>query len=233
MDTIAKQKALAERIYGIVKNGEGLNILLAGGAPRDWYVDKVANDLDFYIQTDNWLRAATQVADALEVDLRQKGGDEYDKAMREASDLHAVLETEMYGQTIQFMFVTCEPKEFVQEKFDLSICKVWYENQEIDMNWEARLSIRERVIVNANGGYSPRVGKLLAREEWGDFALKGDWDAALKWMAEGNRHQELRGWRRPRFAFNAGGVALFDGLDDVAEVRNPVGEIARPEQVDF
>lgn len=45
---IPKQKKIAETVYRLLKlDFEDVNLL--GGAPRDWYINKNASDLDFFI----------------------------------------------------------------------------------------------------------------------------------------------------------------------------------------
>lgn len=184
MDMIVRQKALADRIIWTL-NKQGCFPLLAGGAPRDWYIGEEANDLDFYIQTANPEGAAGAVANYLEIDLSPLGDKEYDKLLKEDNPLLAVYEGEFQGQTVQFMFVTTNPKVFVNEYFDLSICKVWYENGEIGMDWPARLSFREKVVVG-RGGWGPHFEKLMERDEWHEFYWADNWERALAYMERRN-----------------------------------------------
>ena len=50
METVEDQKQLAQSVYNKLTIIDP-RCLLAGGTPRDWYFDKPAKDLDFYIQT--------------------------------------------------------------------------------------------------------------------------------------------------------------------------------------
>lgn len=48
MKTVLEQKDIARELLCKLEITDP-NCILAGGAPRDWWFDKVANDLDFYV----------------------------------------------------------------------------------------------------------------------------------------------------------------------------------------
>tara|TARA_R100000687_G_C6439009_1_gene159537 strand:+ start:749 stop:1384 length:636 start_codon:yes stop_codon:yes gene_type:complete len=183
MDTIAKQKALADRVYAIL--GDHYDILLAGGAPRDWHIGQEARDLDFYIFSVTPEGDFLDVAERLGVELNPLGDKQYEELMDGEPDLRGVFEGEMYGQKVQFMFVALNPLQFVKEKFDLSICKVWYKDGEICMDWEARLSLREKIVVMKDG-FNRYADKLMMRQDspWHTFAFLGSWKRALDFMEQ-------------------------------------------------
>ncbi len=179
MDTIAKQKALADRVYALLGK---FDVLLAGGAPRDWHIGQEARDLDFYIYSNTPEIDAKELGVLIDTALTPLGGDGYEEMMGEPS-LLAVYEGETHGQKVQFMFVNISPLYFVREKFDISVCKVWYKGGEICMDWEARLSFRERVLVMKDG-FKAHAGKLMQRDPWSTCAFMGSWGRALDLIAE-------------------------------------------------
>ncbi len=176
MDTIAKQKALADRVYALLV--EDYDVLLAGGAPRDWYIGQAARDLDFYVYSENPEKDLLEISERLGVKFEPLADKTYEDLW-----LQGVLEGGVYGQKVQFMFVSVPPLELVKEHFDLSICKVWYKDGEICMDWEARLSFRENIIVMKDG-FNKHADKLMQRDPWGNFAFMGSWRRALDLIAE-------------------------------------------------
>lgn len=176
MDMIGQQKALADRVYGLLS--EDYDVLLAGGAPRDWYIERPANDLDFYVFSENPEADLAEISERLEVKLEPLNDKRYEDLW-----LQGVLEGKMYGQKVQFMFVSVPTLQIVKEHFDLSICKVWYKHGEICMDWEARLSFRERLIVMKDG-FNRHADKLMQRAPWHRFAFMGSWDRALMIMGD-------------------------------------------------
>lgn len=199
MDMIGQQKALADRVYALLS--EDYDVLLAGGAPRDWYIERPANDLDFYVYSENPENDLLDISERLGVELKPLGGDKYKETMDGEPDLRGVFEGEMYGQKVQFMFVALSPFYFVKRAFDLSVCKVWYKDGEICMDWEARLSFRERLIVMKDG-FNGHSDKLMQRAPWNRYVFLGSWDRALGQMGE---RRPL--WNRP----------LFEDFDDLDE----------------
>lgn len=191
MDMIGRQKALADRIEHVLK-GEGCNVLLAGGAPRDWSRGLAATDLDFYIKAEDEETSAKLVSGLLDIALIKKGDGKYETFLEDTKELLAVYEGDFHGETVQFMFLSTEPLVFVEEKFDLSICKVWYENGEIDMNWEARLSFREKLVVGEKG-YNLHTDKLMERLGWGNFYWCDSWKRALDRMDRKKKRRPIGG----------------------------------------
>lgn len=179
MDTIAKQKALADRVYALLC--KDYDVLLAGGAPRDWHIGEKARDLDFFIYSETPEKDAKILSERLGINLVNLG-DKYDEMMGEEPALLGVFEGEMHKQIVQLIFVAIPPIEFVKEKFDISVCKVWYTGGEIKMDWEARLSFRENVLVMKDG-FNPHAEKLVDRDPWGgEFAFLGSWERVLNFI---------------------------------------------------
>ncbi len=71
MDTIAKQKALADRVYAMLGK---FDVLLAGGAPRDWHIGRAARDLDFYVYSNNPETDAKEIEELIDTALTPLGG---------------------------------------------------------------------------------------------------------------------------------------------------------------
>lgn len=131
---IKKQKALAEELlerlsfYG--------NAIIAGGAPRNWWFNRPANDLDIFIPapmgfTGTNLRAimeregitdiynmATHNPDGTLKAKQPRGKSSYDDRM---TDIHSVFEGRYCGQQVQVIWINVSTYGYIESHFDTSI----------------------------------------------------------------------------------------------------------------
>jgi len=123
---IQKQQKLADEIYELLyPHMPKDSILLGGGAPRDWYMGKEANDLDFFLFDEEALELK-DVSEILGVEfyrlVAEKYGDEFNKM--------GVYEAEYKGQTIQFIWRNQAPLETVKS-FPVNMSQAWYIDGEV------------------------------------------------------------------------------------------------------
>lgn len=169
---IEKEKSVADAVL------ERLEIIdptciLAGGAPRDWWLGTTANDLDFYIYTN---RTAFNLEDNLRylglpvTQIRQQAynvrdNERLDNLYNSMPDLRAVYQTEFRGKKVQIMVMTRPTFRGVVDNFAVSISKVWYKNGTIHVESAAQLS-RDRNLIDVTAGYTPNhkyVQKMMGR----------------------------------------------------------------------
>jgi hypothetical protein len=126
--TIEKQQLIAEELLHILE-GADPHVILAGGAPRDWYFNKLANDLDFYV----YLQPATQCFEnlrwkSLGLDLehigREVSGETGDYECME--HLSRVYEGLYKGQKYQVMVMRKSTFDCVVSNFGCSVCMAWW-----------------------------------------------------------------------------------------------------------
>lgn len=118
---VDQQKALAKTILDSLKP-HGFNIILAGGAVRDWYRGEEANDLDFFLAGEPRPDALSQIIGHDVIPLTDKT---YESSLFEG------FECEIDGQVCQFLFHKCEcPRELVANRFPVSSSKCWYDGEE-------------------------------------------------------------------------------------------------------
>ncbi len=143
--------------------------ILAGGAPRDWYLGEKANDLDFYLYSSaqTVLTTRTQIASALGIDvdrivLKVNNEDSIYKTMR---CLRRVFDVTGYEMPVQIMQLNSPSDEFkVVNVMSTSICKIWY-NGDIHPTIDFLLTIKSGCIF-IDEGYSwqdPHPKKILSR----------------------------------------------------------------------
>lgn len=145
-------------------------VILAGGAPRDWYLGEVAQDLDIYIYS-----SAETIA-TFQKQLKYATGIEFKHNWElQANDrslytsmpqLRRVFEAEMNGEKVQIMQLNNPRDEFkVVDNMSTSVCKAWYKSGNIYLKDDFKLTIATNTMFLSEG-YSwadPHPKKMLNR----------------------------------------------------------------------
>ncbi len=158
---VDQQKSLAKHILDELQP-HGFNVLLAGGAVRDWYYDKEANDLDFFISGEPRPDALNQI---LGVEIRCLTEKTYEDSLFEG------FECEIDGQVCQFLFHQCDcPKTLVEDKFPVSSSKGWYDGEEFWYSREFLIGDRYGALIFDESKVSnwDYVNKLIFRLKRGE-----------------------------------------------------------------
>lgn len=116
--TIQEQKALADWVLG--KLSPHYSILLAGGAPRDWYFDKPGNDLDFFIAGED---DHEFVMNELLIGLSPVATKEYENSP------FIVYEGMVDEQAIQFIFQAETSAREIIKRFPCVMSWAWYDGE--------------------------------------------------------------------------------------------------------
>ena len=160
---IEEQKAIANEILEKIEIIDK-NCILAGGAPRDWWVGVLANDLDFYLYCtpENGVEHTKKSIEKLVgIKLEYLGADEnYEGGMRE---LRAVLDGEFKGQKVQFMLMGKPTWGCVLPHFGASTSMVWYKNGRISPSPEFLLSLNKKVLYIKAGTKQAFIDKTVAK----------------------------------------------------------------------
>lgn len=150
---IYEQKAIADELL------ERLEIIcphviLAGGAPRDWYFGKEANDLDIYYSLNPQNSEAAdnfQLSKVLPEEMTQtKMGFEHtnmDPMYNHMEALRRISYYEYKGMNIQL--IRLHKKRDVYQalsNMSCSICRVWYKNGEIHLTQDFKKTINSGVM---------------------------------------------------------------------------------------
>lgn len=125
---IENQKQIAKEVLNKLEITDP-NCILAGGAPRDWWFEQEANDLDFYVY---WGENSTTSADLHRLKLL---GFEDVKPLNRAPlediygtipELNRVWELTYKGQKVQVMVMDKSTFNCVVNRFGTSVCMAWW-----------------------------------------------------------------------------------------------------------
>lgn len=144
MSLVETQKKIAKEVLEELEIIDP-NCILAGGAPRDWFFNKPAADLDFYIYDAHGNLNQTQWQERLNRTLLDvtplgmiegKGADEISEEYSSMQDLKYVFEGEHYGVKIQVMVMNKSTYHSVVGKFCMDTSKVWWKGYNIVPTWQ-------------------------------------------------------------------------------------------------
>ena len=146
--SIENQKKIANELLEKLEQIDP-HCILAGGAPRDWYMGKEANDLDFYVYGYGWsigliLKRFKNIGIFGLVNLGE--GPRPNTVYSSMKHLRCVYETTYKGQKIQIMIMNQPTFSSVVDYFGVTISQFWYKTGRIGMKREALLSIKYKVI---------------------------------------------------------------------------------------
>ncbi len=108
--------------------------IIAGGAPRDWYLGRLAKDLDIYLyvpQNSLLRHFKTQLAAIGITEIEQSTLSADDARYISNPLVRWVLNYEENGENIQLIVMKESTYTSVVQHFPLSICKVWYKGGKI------------------------------------------------------------------------------------------------------
>lgn len=143
--SIEMQKALADGLLNVLYKISPY-VMLAGGAPRDWYFGEEANDLDIYLYSSantkdtmlKQLKACTGVDFKFNAELMQDDSSLY----KHMPQLRHIFEASVEGVKVQVMQLNDPRDEFrVVENMSTSICKIWYQEGKIHLSKDFKLSV--------------------------------------------------------------------------------------------
>lgn len=143
--SIESQKALADGLLDVLYKISPY-VMLAGGAPRDWYFGEEANDLDIYLYSPastigamlKQLKACTGIDFKFNAELMQDDNSLY----KHMPQLRRIFEAEMEGMKVQIMQLNNPLDEFrVVENMSTSICKIWYQQGKTHLTKDFKLSV--------------------------------------------------------------------------------------------
>lgn len=145
--SIKSQKETANSIYERLRLADP-HCILAGGAPRDWYFNKEAKDLDFYfVSTATTINATRKqlegVLDTKVSLLMDKEDHKPSEVYQSMPNLIRIWELMVDGMSVQLMQLSKPGDQWkVVDNMDVSICKAWYlPEQGIQMHRDFKLTI--------------------------------------------------------------------------------------------
>lgn len=141
LNIIEKQKSVAKEFLNLLEITDP-NCILAGGAPRDWWLDLVANDLDFYVY---WGEHTTVGEDEMRLTRlgftpKRMQWNEQVLNYGTIPELRRVYEIDFKGEKIQVMVMSKPTFTCVIDRFGVSVSKAWFKGESIRFNEEFLLS---------------------------------------------------------------------------------------------
>ena len=180
--SIQEQQAIAMRLYDKLKLIDP-NCVLAGGAPRDWYLGAECNDLDFYFcSTGSTLGVVKkQLKTVLGVEVDPLAKPQQSELYKYMPGLQRIWNAEIEGMDVQLIEMADRQHRYkVVDNMDVSICKAWYSHSgEIRLHRDFKLTLGSKIMFLRDGyAWSNKHGTKM-RERF-----KGKYEAGTLEQAE-------------------------------------------------
>ena len=152
---IKKQQAVADRALVMSYLIDPFAIV-AGGAPRDWYFNKPAKDIDLFFSVKDHVQIhiineMLKIA-GFEVDS-SKAADDLPDWYNHNPNIRAVFNAQIDDVDVQLILVKDSPFKVVNQ-FPLSICKAWYKNGQIQTDKDFNITVKHKSIFKTNTLYA-------------------------------------------------------------------------------
>lgn len=156
MGQIDLQKAVADEVLQIIENVDPTAIV-AGGAPRDWYFNNLATDIDvfFHFRKDLSTTRIQGILEGLGLNVYRKNqGDGLPEIYKKNPMLRCVYDLEYGGEQVQLLLMLEPTFKSVINHFPLNICKVWYKHSTIETTQDFLRAVKHRSIVKVSPVYA-------------------------------------------------------------------------------
>lgn len=184
--TIIEQQIIANELLDCLEIIAPHSIL-AGGAPRDWYLGKECNDLDFYISLPEGLQSDRyqSMIDKVLLEGCKKVKENFethsDPMYKHMEALRNIYYYEYKG--IEFQLIRLESVKDVYKavsNMSCSICKAWYKGGKIGLDKDFKLTVKSGMMfLNDKYKWSDYHPKKMC-ERFGDEYVKGTKERAIE-----------------------------------------------------
>lgn len=169
---ITQQKTITDSIITKLETIDP-HAILAGGAPRDWWHNREADDLDFYIHLTD-LSIADLHKQLFELGLLKNCLYPCDLCIAEnyleTSAIRWVVSVVYEGQKVQIVVMHRPVSESVLQHFSLSVCYISYKNGTLYPTPEFMMTIEEKIIRQLQPAFgSGYIDKIKAKFPDYDF----------------------------------------------------------------
>lgn len=153
---IEKQKQIADELLSKLEAIDPY-LIVAGGAPRDWWFGKEATDIDVFLHVPegrphNYIK---KQFNALGLSVESvKTGESLPDNYKMNPDLKCVFNISGYSTPVQVMVMRTPTFHSVLPKFALSICMAWYKDGKIRTDKHFNTSVKYNVIYRCNELYN-------------------------------------------------------------------------------
>lgn len=149
--------------------------ILAGGSPRDWFMNKTCNDLDFYVyfpNSVNWMEELRFKRAGLDIKkLKRKGKLPEEYACME--HLKNIYEGEYKGMKYQVMVMNQPTFKSVVPMMGVSICKTWWKGDEVNTTLDFLLSLELSSLYKKDNYTAKELHVTKMQERFPKFTTKG------------------------------------------------------------
>lgn len=169
--SITKQKEIAKELLHKLEAIDPFCIL-AGGAPRNWFLGLEANDLDFYIHLDETL-AATELRfkraglAAKHVDFKSSKWETYGTM----EHLFRIFEVEYDGMKVQIMCMRESTFTSVVPCFGVSICMFWWKGYNVVPTDMALTSLLTKTLYIKSNYSAKELHVVKMKQYFNDFKV--------------------------------------------------------------
>lgn len=168
---IEQQKNIAKEVLGKLEILDP-NCILAGGAPRDWFLGKTAKDLDFYIHLPkNNLTKYQRQLEGIGITATPLNRDGDCDIYRSMGDLFRVFEYKYKGMDVQIMVMRKSTHESVIPHMGTSVCKVWWKGGDVNPTLDFLLSIHLKMIFKKDDYNAKEKHVAKMQKYFPDFTL--------------------------------------------------------------
>lgn len=152
-EKIAQQKAVADEVLNRLFSIDPHSIV-AGGAPRDWYMGYPASDIDVFFYTTVSLDLVDELLRHVGiVEYQVKTGHNIPEWYKLNPELRVVYEFDLRGERVQLMLMKSSTFSSVVPKFPVSISKIWYKDKTIHPTNEFKLGRATNSIIQTGELY--------------------------------------------------------------------------------
>ena len=130
--------------------------IVAGGAPRDWYFEKEAVDIDVFLYRPDLVTSHSIISvfksigmDIWQIGHSMSGHPQYEKNAL----IYKVFNCTYKNVNFQFIFMKEKTFTSVVPKFPLNICMIWYKDK-IHTTRDFNRAVKHKVIVKMNPLYA-------------------------------------------------------------------------------
>lgn len=164
--TVENQKQVASELLSKLKMVDPF-AMIAGGAPRDWYFNTVAKDLDVYLRlpNHNTIGLLTSLAEMVGIKDFYPIDKIKESTYAELPNLKWVFEGRYNGVQVNLMVMEKGVREEIIKDFDVAICRAWFDGIDCHYNEEFEFCVKTRVcLVHENyTGKEAHLRKMAKR----------------------------------------------------------------------
>ena len=143
--------------------------IIAGGAPRDWYLGNLATDIDVYLHYPIHTTVRQRVGLLNELGLTVQSKHEawrVNEIYQTNHHIKQLYNCELLGEKIQVMFVDEPTFTSVVDTFPISISKAWYKKGVVSITQDFKDSVKYKILWKTVDSYkedNSYIAKIKAK----------------------------------------------------------------------